>query len=136
MTFRLRMMRPDKEFFSGEVESLEISVPEGRETILAGHMPMFLNLTTDLCSFRLADGTVKTFAVGEGMLSIFRDETVLQSDFLAWEDRMSAAIARRKSFMEAEKERRKSSFLEYKLNKTEMAKTFIKLQNKHPKEVD
>ncbi|MBO4988771.1 MAG: F0F1 ATP synthase subunit epsilon [Clostridia bacterium] len=131
MTFHLIMLRPDKEFFSGEVESLMISKPDGRETILARHMPVFMNLTTDICSFTLADGTKKAFAMGEGMLTVSGREVVLQSDFLAWEEKMEEAVAHRETYIDAETQRRKKSFLEYKQNKIEMAKTFMKLQRRH-----
>lgn len=136
MTFHLIMLRPDKAFFAGEVESLTISKPDGRETILARHLPVFMNLTTDLCSFTLADGTKKTFAMGEGMLTVSRQDVILQSDFLAWEEKMDDAIAHRESYIDAETQRRKKSFLEYKQNKIEMAKTFMRLQHRHSESED
>ena len=53
---------------------------------------------------------------------------VLQSDFLAWEEKLDQAIRRRETAMAQEKERRRQSFREYRLNKMEMAKTFINLE--------
>lgn len=135
-TFHLRMLRPDTEFFSGEVEMLDVLTPRGRETVLAGHMPMFINLDLGMCKFRLADGSEKTFAQGEGMLSIGRDEVVLQSDFLAWEEKLSRAIAHRVELMESERKRRKDSYLEYRRSKVDMAKRFISLQDKHDGDID
>ena len=131
MNFHLTMLRPDKHFFEGEVVSLTVSKPDGRETVLARHLPLFMNLTTDICHFILPDGTKKTFAMGEGMLTITKDEVILQSDFLAWEEKMATAIAHRETYIDAEIKRRKKSFLEYKQNKIEMAKTFVRLQNRH-----
>ena len=62
------------------------------------------------------------------MVSVYPDRVVLQSDFLAWEEKMDEAIRRREMAMEQEKERRRQSFREYRLNKMEMAKTFINLE--------
>lgn len=124
------MLRPDREFFDGEVESLSIETPRGKEQILAHHLPMILNLTASLCHFCLADGTKKTFAINEGTLTILRDRVVLQSDFLAWEEKFEAALARRERFIAQERKKRKESFLEYKQNKLEMAKTFVRLQGR------
>ena len=62
------------------------------------------------------------------MVSVYPDRVVLQSDFLAWEEKMDEAIRRRERAMEQEKERRRQSFREYRLNKMEMAKTFIRLE--------
>ena len=127
-TFRLQMLRPDKQFYEGEVSALSVSEPTGKISVLPGHMPMFINITTDMASLTEADGTVKTFATGEGMLSVYKDRVVLQSDFLAWEEKLDQAIRRRETAMAQEKERRRPSFREYRLNKMEMAKTFINLE--------
>lgn len=135
MTFHLTMLRPDKEFYEGEVECLSIVAIDGKKQVLANHLPMFMNLTSGLCSFTLADGTKKTFAMNDGMLSISHEEVVLQSDFLVWEDKLEEAVARRESFIEAEKKRRKESYLEYKQNKLEMAKTFVKLKGTQNKQI-
>ncbi|MFR1983141.1 MAG: hypothetical protein ACLS4Z_04980 [Christensenellaceae bacterium] len=62
------------------------------------------------------------------MLAVYRDKVVLQSDFLAWEEKLEEAIRRRETAMAQEKERRKQSFREYRLNKIEMAKIFISLE--------
>ena len=127
-TFHLVMLRPDKCFYEGEVSSLSVSETTGGISVLPGHMPMFLNITTDLAKLKEADGTEKSFATGEGMVSVYPDHVVLQSDFLAWEEKMDEAIRRREMAMEQEKERRRQSFREYRLNKMEMAKTFIRLE--------
>ena len=84
-TFSLLMLRPDKQFYEGEVRSLTAAEPDGQISLLPGHMPMFINITTGMASLTEADGTKRTFATGEGMLAVYRDKVVLQSDFLAWE---------------------------------------------------
>ncbi|MBS1399533.1 MAG: F0F1 ATP synthase subunit epsilon [Firmicutes bacterium] len=127
-TFSLLMLRPDKQFYEGEVSELSVVEPCGRISILPGHMPMFINITTDMAKLTEADGAVRSFATGEGMVAIYGDRVVLQSDFLAWEEKLDEAIKRRETAMAQEKERRKQSFLEYRINKIEMAKTFINLE--------
>ncbi len=130
-TFHLIMLRPDKTFFDGEVVSVDVGLPDGRETLLRGHMPMLFNLTTAMAKLVFEDKSEKLFAHGEGILTVYPDKAILQSDFLAWEERMAAAIERREKAMEQEKLRRKQSYMEYKLNKLEMAKTFINLEKHH-----
>ena len=127
-TFSLLMLRPDKQFYEGEVSELSVVEPSGRISNLPGHMPMFINITTDRAKRTVADGAVRSFATGEGMAAIYGDRVVLQSDFLAWEEKLDEAIKRRETAMAQEKERRKQSFLEYRINKIEMAKTFINLE--------
>ena len=127
-TFSLLMLRPDKQFYEGEVSELSVVEPCGRISILPGHMPMFINITTDMAKLTEADGAVRSFATGEVMVDIFVESVVLQSDFLAWEEKLDEAIKRRETAMAQEKERRKQSFLEYRINKIEMAKTFINLE--------
>ncbi len=127
-TFHLIMLRPDKQFYEGEATALSVAEPTGRISVLPGHVPMFFNITTDMARLREADGTEKTFATGEGMVAVYRDKVVLQSDFLAWEEKLDEAIRRRETAMAQEKERRRQSFREYRLNKMEMAKTFINLE--------
>ena len=127
-SFRLQMLRPDKQFYEGDVVSLTVSEPDGKIMLLPGHMPMFINITTSMATLTEAEGETKTFATGEGMLAVYSDRVVLQSDFLAWEEKLDEAIKRRETAMAQEKERRRQSFLEYRLNKIEMAKTFINLE--------
>lgn len=45
-TFSLLMLRPDKQFYEGEVRSLTAAEPDGQISLLPGHMPMFINITT------------------------------------------------------------------------------------------
>ena len=98
-TFSLLMLRPDKQFYEGEVRSLTAAEPDGQISLLPGHMPMFINITTGMASLTEADGTKRTFATGEGMLAVYRDKVVLQSDFLAWEEKLDEAIKRRVTAM-------------------------------------
>lgn len=59
-SFRLQMLRPDKQFYEGDVVSLTVSEPDGKITLLPGHMPMFINITTSMAALTEAEGETKT----------------------------------------------------------------------------
>ena len=54
-TFSLLMLRPDKQFYEGEVRSLTAAEPDGQISLLPGHMPMFINITTGMASLTEAE---------------------------------------------------------------------------------
>ena len=75
------MLRPDKQFYEGEVSELSVVEPCGRISILPGHMPMFINITTDMAKLTEADGAVRSFATGEGMVAIYGDRVVFSGAY-------------------------------------------------------
>lgn len=132
-TLHLVMRRPDKLFFEGDVAYLRVTQSDGDDgravDIFPGHLPMLMNLTVDMAKMVHEDGSETLFAHGNGMLNIERDRVVLLSDFIEWEDKINAAIERRKVAMEHEMDRRKQSFAEYRKSKVNLAKELVKLQN-------
>lgn len=50
--FKLQIMTPEKEFYSGEVEALTVSLPDGQLTVLAGHAPMVAVLAIGEIKFK------------------------------------------------------------------------------------
>ncbi len=128
-TMHLVMRRPDKLFFEGDVLRLYITQNDSTAVeILPGHIPMVMRLKTDMARFVLTDGSERYFASGDGILNIERDRIVILSDFMAWEEKLDAAINHRQRSIAEEVKRRRQSFTEYRLNKIEMTKAFIKLR--------
>ena len=122
-TFHVTMLRPDKVFFEGDVTSLLVNQQNGQVQILAGHMPMLMSLAPGMAKIETENGSV-IFATGDGMLQISKEGCTICSDFLAWEDKLDAAITNRETNIKNELERRHKSFIEYKLSKMEIARIF------------
>ncbi|MFA5562334.1 MAG: hypothetical protein WDA00_06830 [Eubacteriales bacterium] len=129
-TFLLTMYRPNKLFFEGQVSSLLVSQPDRQVEILPGHIPMIMQLGTDMARLALPDGQARVFATGEGVLHITPAGVMVLSDFLVWEERLEAALDNRRKSIEAENRRRKQSALEYRLNQIEMSRLFTRLSGR------
>lgn len=125
-SFHVTMLRPDKVFFEGDIESLIVTCPDGQVQILKNHMPLILNLAPGMAKMKF-DGKTVSFATGDGMLRVADNECVILSDFLAWEDKLDAAIKNREENIRNELERRHKSFIEHKLSQMEIARIFANL---------
>ena len=125
-TFHITMLRPDKVFYEGEVESIFVNRSDGLAEILVHHMPMIMSLSPGMAKIKTANEMIP-FATGDGMLHISKDGCILTSDFLAWEDKLDAAIKNREENINNELDRRHKSFIEHKLSQMEIARIFASL---------
>lgn len=125
-TFHITMLRPDKVFYEGDVEAIIVNRPDGFVEIMANHMPMIMSLAPGMAKMRI-ENKIVPFATGDGMLQIAKDGCTITSDFLAWEDKLDAAIKNREENIHNELERRHKSFIEHKLSQMEIARIFASL---------
>lgn len=129
-TFFAELYTPDKKFFSGEIVSLSVTLPDGTIEVLGGHMPAICELAPGKCSMKFEDGKRRVFASSEGMLNIQRDCVSMTSVFLEWEEDLEKAIAEWEKRMAEEIERRKESFAEYQQGVINLRRLCINLSRK------
>ncbi len=75
-TFSLEILTPDRQFFSGEVESLVLPIIDGEFGVQAGHEPVVTIVEPGTLRY-LIDGTWHLAAVTSGIAEIMPDYTVL-----------------------------------------------------------
>ena len=76
-----RVLTPEGEVFTGEVEQLSTRTAVGEIGILANHVPVLARLLPTELRLHMADGEVRRWAQAEGWLQVFANRaTVLVGD--------------------------------------------------------
>ena len=76
-SFKLTIITPEREKFSGEAESLIVRTTEGDVQILAGHASYFAALGTGRVKLQLPGGETKVASASGGILSVGDKEVTL-----------------------------------------------------------
>jgi len=80
-TLKVEVVTPDNKIFSGEVNSIVITAPDGEVGILPMHAPMIAELGHGILRFtREADNIVETFMAKGGYLQIAEDYAIVLTD--------------------------------------------------------
>ena len=99
-TFHLSVLTPEHEFYSGEVEMLNVSALDGELCVLAGHAPTVIGLTEGELTLRDDQGKTRWAAASDGFMTITPDETVVMLQSAEWPediDRVRAERSERKA---------------------------------------
>ena len=81
--FYLEIITPEKVFFRGEAESVNIPSIGGACTIMAGHQPMVF--ATEPGTIRItADGETREAFMSEGFIEVRPDETIAFAQAVEW----------------------------------------------------
>lgn len=83
-TFPLRILTPQKDFFSGEVERVIVRTTEGDVGILAKHEKYVAVLPSGPMKITLADGTERLAALAGGAIKVSPDRTAIFADAVEW----------------------------------------------------
>ncbi|MCD6098176.1 hypothetical protein J7K18_04705 [bacterium] len=78
--FRFRLLTPEGEVFSEDIEYLSCFTPEGSLGILAGHYPLVAKLVPGETLYVRGSNDEHWFVLSGGFLNVRRDETVVVSD--------------------------------------------------------
>lgn len=83
--FKLNIVTPDGEEFSGNAESLLVYTDDGVVEVLAGHVDYMASLGTGKARVKLSDGERVASASG-GFLTVDRGEVTLVATTFEWRD--------------------------------------------------
>jgi F-type H+-transporting ATPase subunit epsilon len=129
--FNLEIMTPDRQFFSGEIESLIVDTPHGELGILYNSLPIVAILRTGIIKILQNDKWLEA-ANGEGFLEITSSSRVLiMTSFAEWGYEISLAEAEKELSTAEQFLRKQSSVKEYKMAKAQLARQFARLRLKN-----
>lgn len=90
--FKIQIVSPDRMFYEGEADMLEVKTTEGEIGILAGHIPMTSILSPGV--MRIIEGSeVKEAAVHDGFLEILPDKVIVLAESCEWPDEIDISRA-------------------------------------------
>lgn len=91
--FRLRIVTPDRLFFSEDVERVIVRGLEGDLAVLKGRAPIITPLR--ICKIRiLQNGVERIAAVVDGYISVMDEETTIVTEAAEWPDEINVERAK------------------------------------------
>jgi len=129
-TVDVRVLTPEGEVFTGEVEQLSTRTSVGEIGILANHVPVLARLRPTELRLHMPDGEVKRWAQAEGWLQVFANRaTVLVGEAVPPENLDDAELRGRIEDADArlsESEEGSGAYAQAKKDK-ERAEAFLEL---------
>ena len=86
LTFRLSVITPEREFFSGEAESVTVESIDGQICVLANHVPLVTALNVGVLKIVKRGGETLLATHTEGVMQVNRDSVVLLAQACEWPD--------------------------------------------------
>jgi F-type H+-transporting ATPase subunit epsilon len=128
--FGLKILTPEREFFSREVEAVTVELPDGGATILAGHMPMVAPVVISELKIKLADGTWILCFASEGFIEVRSGEVMIFLQTCEYPEEIDARRAEEARLRAEEKLRQRQSIQQYQQSKISLARAMERLRVK------
>ena len=125
--FNLKILTPEREFFSGDVEGVTADAPDGSVMILADHAPFIMPVKIGKIGVKQDDRW--DFSVNtEGFLEVRNDGVVIFVQACEHPDEIDARRAEEAKRRAEEHLRQRQSMSEYKQSKVALARAMARLQ--------
>ena len=128
-TFKLEVLTPKREFYSGDVEAVTIVLDDGEMTILRDHEPMLAALEIGEMRIKTEEGWRSAFA-SQGFVEVRPDETLIFVQACEWPEDIDEARAEETRQRAAEAMRQKLSIIEYTESQAALARAMTRLRVK------
>ena len=125
-TFMLEIITPEKQFFTGEVESLIIPAVDGSYGVQAGHEPIVTAIEPGEARYKV-DGVWHTAVVTQGFAEIMSDYAVVLVATAERPEDIDEARAQRAKQRAEERLRQHGSRTEYIQSKAALARATARL---------
>ena len=83
-TFELKIITPDRVFYEGVADMLEMNTTEGEIGVLAGHIPMTVIVKPGVTKIYETDGETKIAAIHAGFVEILPDKVTILAEIAEW----------------------------------------------------
>lgn len=125
--FRLEVISPDRVFYEGEVEMVEMRTSEGEIGIYKNHIPLTAILVPGVLKIK-EDGREKIAALHDGFVEIFGDHVTVLAESCEWPEEIDKNRAN-EAKLRAER-RLRSGDSEINMTRAEMAlrRSMIRLE--------
>ena len=124
--FKLAVYTPERTFFEGDADMVELTTTEGEIGILKGHIPLTLVVAPGILKIH-KDGDIREAALVDGFIQINEDGVVIISEACEWPDEIDVKRAE-EARIRAER-RLKSSDINVNIERAEIAlkKSLVRL---------
>ncbi len=90
--FKLTIVTPDREFFSGEADMVEFNTTEGEIGIYAGHAPLTVIVKPGILTVTQGE-TIRNAALHAGFVQILPDEVTILAEIVEWPEEIDTERA-------------------------------------------
>lgn len=90
--FQLRVITPDRVFYEGEVEMVELNTTEGEIGVLPGHIPLTVIVKPGVLIIKEAEGQ-KEAALHSGFVEILPDRITILAEVVEWPNEIDGGRA-------------------------------------------
>lgn len=118
-SFRLQIISPDRVFFDGDVDLLELRTTEGVMGILKGHIPLTAVLEPGMLKIE-ENNKEKIAAVHDGFVEILKDKVIVLAEACEWPEEIDVNRAK-EAKIRAERRLKESNTGEINVVRAEMA---------------
>lgn len=134
--YRLEIITPERQFFSGMVSSMIIDSSEGQLGILADHEPMMAVVSIGEIRLKYEDGTWHNCFASEGFMEIKPDGVVLMAQVVEWPDEIDLRRVQEAQHRAEERLNNKQALQEYHSTMTSLARAMARLRVKRSMNID
>ena len=92
-SFELKIITPDRVFFEGTIDMLEMNTTEGEIGILPGHIPMTVIIKPGVAKIYETNGETKEAAMHAGFVEILPDKVTVLAEIAEWPGEIDIARA-------------------------------------------
>jgi F-type H+-transporting ATPase subunit epsilon len=124
--FNLKILTPERIFFSGDVEAVMVTAPDGRLTVLAEHTPLICPLAVGDTRIK-EDGLWRECVNSEGFIEVHHEGVLMFVQACEWPEEIDAARAEQALRRAEERLRQQRSVSEYNQSKLAIARAMARL---------
>ncbi len=125
--FKVEILTPRREFFSGNAEAVTVTVSDGEMTVLKNHTPMLAAIEIGQLKLKF-DGTWHTAYIDEGFIEVRPDEVLIFVQSCEKPEEIDVARAEEVRAKALEKLRQKQSLLEYHQTQITLTRAMTRLR--------
>ena len=93
-TFKLEIVAPDRRFYEGEAQMVELNTTEGEVGIYAGHIPMTMIIAPGVLTITEPQG-VKKASLISGFMEITQEKITILAETVEWPDEIDLERAQK-----------------------------------------
>lgn len=135
-TYRLDIITPERQFYSGMVEELVVDSPRGKMGVLAGHVPMVAAVSIGTIDIRDSEGRRLQCFTSDGFMEIRPGEVVVMAQTVEWPEEIDERRATEARVKAEEHLRQKRSIHEYRVASASLARAMARLRVRRSVNID
>lgn len=125
--FKVKIISPDRVFYEGEADLLELKTSEGDIGILAGHIPLTAIIAPGVMKIT-KDGEVKEGALLEGFVEILQDKVTVLAEACEWPDEIDMNRAKEAKIRAERRLSERDAEINYTRAENALKKALVRLE--------